>query len=360
MKINKLLLLFFMISLLVTIRCQDDDEEEEYDNNDENEGDEGDEGADDSGSGDDDDEDIEFTYPAGKEPIYSPLVPAYDVFYVETFQDEPFNSGRWVKSHVQRYLDQDWRWGYGKVRPAIPGDKGVFYGSANKHYAAGTFFQQPINNTDKTLVIQYEARFQNSLECGGAYIKILSTNITDIRKFGSNSPYIIMFGPDKCGDTDKIHLIIRHKNKISGKFQEKHLVEPPKIPDDNRTHLYTLAIHPTNKYSILIDGESVKEGSLFTDFLPPFQPPKTIDDKTDKKPDDWDDREEIPDPNDKKPDDWDSEPETIPDPDAVKPDDWLEDEPEYVPDESVEKPDDWDDDSDGVWERPEVYIFKYL
>lgn len=253
-------------------------------------------------------------------------------------------------------MDQDWRWGYGKVEPAIPGDKGIFYGSANKHYAAGSFFPQPINNTDKTLVIQYEARLMDGLDCGGGYVKILSTNLTDLRKFGSNSPYIIMFGPDKCQpDKDKIHLIIRYKNKLSGKYQEKHLDEPPKVPGDNKTHLYTLVIRKDNTYSISIDDEPVKDGSLFTDFTPPFQPPKYIDDPTDVKPADWDDNEEIPDPNEKKPDDWDDNaPEMIPDPDAVKPDDWLEDEPEYIKDESATQPDDWDEEADGKWEQPEV------
>lgn len=53
-----------------------------------------------------------------------------------------------------------------------------------------------------------------------------------------------------------------------------------------------------------------------------------------KKPEDWDDRAQIPDPDDTKPEDWDK-PEHIPDPDATK-------------------PEDWDDEMDGEWEPPMI------
>lgn len=51
-----------------------------------------------------------------------------------------------------------------------------------------------------------------------------------------------------------------------------------------------------------------------TDFTPAVNPPKFIDDVTDVKPADWDEREKISDPDSKKPDDWDEdEPPQIPD-----------------------------------------------
>jgi hypothetical protein len=40
-------------------------------------------------------------------------------------------------------------------------------------------------------------------------------------------------------------------------------------------------------YAVLIDGEVKKEGSLFEDFDPPINPPETIPDPEDKKPEDW-------------------------------------------------------------------------
>lgn len=55
-------------------------------------------------------------------------------------------------------------------------------------------------------------------------------------------------------------------------------------------------------------------GSLLTDFTPAVNPPKFIDDATDIKPADWDEREKINDPAASKPDDWDEdEPPQIPD-----------------------------------------------
>ena len=37
-----------------------------------------------------------------------------------------------------------------------------------------------------------------------------------------DSPYIVMFGPDKCGDTNKVHFILRHQNPVSKEWEEKH------------------------------------------------------------------------------------------------------------------------------------------
>ena len=47
----------------------------------------------------------------------------------------------------------------------------------------------------------------DGLECGGAYLKLLQDNKklkTD--EFSNASPYVIMFGPDKCGATNKVRL----------------------------------------------------------------------------------------------------------------------------------------------------------
>jgi len=59
----------------------------------------------------------------------------------------------------------------------------------------------------------------------------------------------------------------------------------------------------------------------------------------------------IQDPEAKKPDDWD-ERENIDDPDDSKPEDW--DKPEHIPDPDAKKPDDWDDEMDGEWEPPMI------
>ena len=57
-----------------------------------------------------------------------------------------------------------------------------------------------------------------------------------------------------------------------------------------------LVISPDNTYSVTIDNGEPHTGSLLTDFNPPINPPKEIDDPDDKKPSDWVDIKRIADP----------------------------------------------------------------
>ncbi len=59
------------------------------------------------------------------------------------------------------------------------------------------------------------------------------------------------------------------------------------LPSDKISHLYTLVVHPDNRFEIYIDQQVVREGSLLSDFNPPVNPPKEIDDPEDIKPTDW-------------------------------------------------------------------------
>lgn len=174
-------------------------------------------------------------------------------------------------------------------------------------------------------------------------------------EFSNATPYVIMFGPDKCGHTNKVHFIFNHKNPKTGEYEEKHLSSAPSAKIVKTTELYTLTVHPNNTYSIGINGEQVKEGSLLEDFTPSVNPPKEIDDPKDKKPEDWVDEARIQDPDAKKPDDWDEDaPYEIVDEDATQPADWLVDEPLTIPDPEAQKPEDWDDEEDGDWIAPTV------
>lgn len=174
-------------------------------------------------------------------------------------------------------------------------------------------------------------------------------------EFANTSPYVIMFGPDKCGHTNKVHFIINHKNPKTGEYEEKHLTSPPTARIAKTTELYTLIIKPDNTFIIKQNGESVKEGSLLEDFTPAFTPAKEIDDPKDTKPDTWVDQARVADPEAAKPEDWDEEaPFEIVDEEATKPADWLENEPLMVPDPEAEKPEDWDDEEDGDWIAPVV------
>ena len=174
-------------------------------------------------------------------------------------------------------------------------------------------------------------------------------------EFSNVSPYVIMFGPDKCGSTNKVHLIINHKHPKTGEYEEKHLQSPPAARIAKTTELYTLVIHPNNTVIVKIGGEQVKEANLLEDFKPAFNPEKEIDDPKDTKPDTWVDEARIPDPEAKKPEDWDEDaPYEIVDEEATMPEDWLESEPLTVPDPEAEQPEDWDPEEDGDWVAPTI------
>jgi len=159
----------------------------------------------------------------------------------------------------------------------------IFMKTPLSYYGLSTKFPEVLDPKDKTLVVQYELRFQDTLECGGAYMKLFGNDNFEPEKLCNETRYVIMFGPDKCGSTNKVHFIFRHKNPITGVVEEKHMTDAPSIKTDKNNHLYTLIVRPDNSFEILIDAESVKQGNLLTDFAPSVNPPKEIDDPTDKK-----------------------------------------------------------------------------
>ncbi|KAJ5638005.1 Calnexin [Penicillium lividum] len=283
--------------------------------------------------------------------------------FLEQFTDDW--EARWKPSSAKKddpKSEEDWayvgEWAVEEptVFKGIEGDKGLVVKNPAAHHAISAKFPKKIDNKGNTLVVQYEVKPQNSLVCGGAYLKLLQENKKlHQEEFSNGTPYVIMFGPDKCGATNKVHFIFRHKNPKTGEYEEKHLKTPPVARTSKVTSLYTLIVKPDQTFEILVNGESVKEGSLLEDFAPAVNPEKEIDDPKDKKPTDWVDEVQIADPEASKPADWDEEaPFEILDEEAEKPEDWLEDEPTSIGDPEAEKPEDWDDEEDGDWVPPTV------
>lgn len=236
------------------------------------------------------------------------------------------------------------------VKDALAGKEGLVAKTPAAHHAISVAFDTPVDPTDKDFVVQYELKLQDELQCGGAYIKLLTESPSGIqyKEFDDKTPYTIMFGPDKCGSTNKVHFIFRHQSPVTQEWEEKHFKNTPSIKDDAKTHLYTLYVRPNNSFEMYIDKVRVKFGTLLEDFSPAVNPPALIDDPKDKKPSDWVDDPKMPDPHATKPADWDEfAPKTIPDEDAEIPEDWLEDEPEFVSDPDALQPEDWDEDEDG-------------
>lgn len=206
------------------------------------------------------------------------------------------------------------------------------------------------------MALSFEARHESGLTCGGAYLKYLTADESFAPEaLNGETPYTVMFGPDKCGGTNKVHVIFRHKSPVDGTIEEKHLKQPPSMPTDENVHQYVLIVNEDNTYSVRIDNEEKASGSLFEDFEPPFNPPAEIDDPEDKKPEDWVDEAKIEDPKATKPSDWNEDaPAMIPDEDATKPEDWLDDEEPEIEDDEAVIPEEWDVDEDGDWEVPMI------
>lgn len=221
------------------------------------------------------------------------------------------------------------------------------------------------------LVLQYELRIPKKLLCGVAYMQLYPSmwpleslirenwekkeNSFDPTQLHNFSPYVILFGPHKCGDIGYTSFLLAYRNKTTGFFTERSVKRPiengNEFDDSPLTHLFRLelelddfddtnldadseaskdAVQPTNegRFRIFVDEALFYDGTLLQDMEPPLLPPNSIPDPDDLKPADWDDRETVDDPTDEKPSDWD------------------------VPAElTLEKPIDWIDDMDGEWER---------
>lgn len=275
----------------------------------------------------------------------------HTIFY-DSFDDS--FEGRWIVSDKEEYQGV---WKHSKSEGHD--DYGLLVSEKARKYAIVKELDSPVSLKDGTVVLQFETRLQNGLECGGAYLKYLRPQEAGwkAKEFDNESPYSIMFGPDKCGATNKVHFIFKHKNPKNGEYVEHHVKFPPSVPSDKLSHVYTAILKPNNDVRILIDGEEKKKANFLSaeDFEPPLIPAKTIPDPDDKKPEDWDERAQIPDPNAVKPDDWDEDaPMEIEDEEAVKPEGWLDDEPEEIDDPDAAKPEDWDDEEDGEFEAPKI------
>lgn len=243
---------------------------------------------------------------------------------------EEFDAGwesRWVQSSADtsagtagKFVATPGQWFGDAAR-----DTGVQTSEDAKFYKYSAKFPK-FSNKGKPLVLSYSVKQEQDLDCGGGYLKLAPPGFPQA-DFTGDSVYNIMFGPDKCGPTNRVHLIFNYKGK--NHLWEKNLP----YPQDKLTHLYTAIINPDLTYEVRIDNEKKESGSLVEDW--DFLPPKEIPDPSATKPADWVDDATIPDPEDKKPEGWDSVPKEIPDPDATK-------------------PEDWDDELDGTWELPTI------
>jgi len=204
-------------------------------------------------------------------------------------------------------------------------ESGIRTSQDARFYAYSAAFPA-FSNAGKDLVFQFSVKHEQSIDCGGAYFKLHPAGL-DHTNYDGDSEYFIMFGPDICGSTRRVHFILNNGGT-------NHLINK-NIPceTDTFTHVYTMILHPDNTYSVLVDGAEREKGSLEEDWS--ILKPKKINDPSVSKPADWQDQKFIQDPEDFKPEGYDDIQKEISDPDASK-------------------PEDWDDELDGEWEAPKV------
>merc|ERR1712038_2025003 len=203
-------------------------------------------------------------------------------------------------------------------------DKGIQTSEDSKFFGISASFDS-FSNAGKDLILQYQAKYEKDIECGGGYVKV-GPKMDDATTFGDPTPYNIMFGPDKCGYTKRTHLIFNYKGKNVLKKSDLAY----KQENDGTSHLYRLIVRADNTVRVEIDEEKIYDGSLKEDWE--LLAAKEISDPDDKKPSDWADDSMMDDPEDKKPADWVEE--------------------KRIVDSEAKKPDDWDDEEDGEWEAP--------
>jgi len=248
------------------------------------------------------------------------------VYFNEDFSDEGWKD-RWIVSDWKKSDGTSGVWDIsaGKYYSDKDQDKGLHTSQDARFYAISSKMTD-FSNKDKTLVLQFRIKHEQNIDCGGGYVKILPSGL-DQQTFNGESPYNIMFGPDICGSTKRIHVIFTYKGK-------NHLINKNlNCESDELSHIYTLIVNPDNSYEVLVDNVEKGKGKLEEDW--DFLAPKQIKDPNLSKPSDWVDEKEIADPEDKKPEGWDDIPKELADPNA-------------------KKPEDWDDDLDGEWEAPMV------
>jgi calreticulin len=246
------------------------------------------------------------------------------IFFSETFGDGW--ESRWTQSKWKESEGTTGKWvaAAGKWFNDEAEDQGIQTGEDSKFFGLAAQFDS-FSNAGKELIVQYQAKYEKDIECGGGYVK-LGPKMSDPATFGDPTPYNIMFGPDKCGYTKRTHLIFNY----DGKNVLKKADLAYKQEGEGTSHIYRLTVKPDNTVRVEIDEEEIYSGSLKEDWE--MLKSKQIDDPEDKKPSDWVDDSMMDDPEDKKPDDWADE--------------------KRIVDDEAKKPDDWDDEEDGEWEAP--------
>ncbi|KAF4662341.1 hypothetical protein FOL47_006279 [Perkinsus chesapeaki] len=253
-------------------------------------------------------------------------VPAAATVYLkETFPDgweERWTVSNWKGEDSHGKVEHT----AGKVFVDEQKNRGLKTAEDHRYYAYIRDLDQAFNSLGKDVIFQYQVKYEESVDCGGGYLKF-GPKMENKSAFNSDSEYNIMFGPDKCGFNQRTHLIFNN-----GKDNVLKTDDLDYKQGDTKSHVYRLTLRANDSVKVEVDGEEIFDGSIEENWK--IGQPAEIDDPEDVKPDDWVDSPMMDDPEDKKPEDWVEEAQ--------------------IPDEKATKPEDWDEEEDGEWERPMI------
>lgn len=208
------------------------------------------------------------------------LIFASIIFNVECriYFKEDFAEGwetRWRKSNWKAEQQGKWVTSKGKWYGDEQLAPGIQTTEANKFYELTSRLEYPISTKAGPLIVQYSVKFEQVIDCGGGYIKLLGEKYA-AAQFGGETPFIIMFGPDICGSDNNIRLVLDY----SGKGQQWKKIHA--APNDKLTHIYTFVLYPNAFYAVYLDAQILDNGTVSEDW--DMGIPRTIPDPADKKP----------------------------------------------------------------------------
>ena len=104
-------------------------------------------------------------------------VASAEVFLHETFSDGEGWKERWTPSAYREDLGQlevsSGKWSVNEAAQA-----GLRTTEDYRFYAVSSKIPKPFNNKDKNLVIQYDVKNEQDIDCGGSYLKVRFIEIT--------------------------------------------------------------------------------------------------------------------------------------------------------------------------------------
>jgi calreticulin len=159
-------------------------------------------------------------------------------------QDGEAWKNRWVVSKSKEAEGTAGQWGIssGKYFNDAEEDKGLQTTQDARFYQISSEIKE-FSNKGKTLVLQFSIKHEQNIDCGGGYIKLLPAGLNQ-EQFNGDSDYNIMFGPDICGSTKRVHVIFNYKGK-------NHLISKEvRAESDTHTHLYTLIVEPDQTFKV--------------------------------------------------------------------------------------------------------------